>query len=362
MRAFHILPFAAESFDLTASSDGLVSLLPACYGDALVSSSGGINLWSPADHIITFVQLDLSVERLTKIQRYLWLAKSVAHPQPLSTIISLSHKITLDENIAMHLVWADRQHIHLKPFPRYLLDSRFWSTYLVCNETCPGTCTEAQDGTETETEAVCTCPRPALYKDALGFLFSYLTLIRFESDFIIAQDHSLLPPNLTWETWRSIVQQCLQKGVIHSQSINPRYCLGALRLSRLNKIYAFRYGSVLRGYRGQYKYTMELFQENVAPISAMTIYIALVLTAMQVGLATDLLGSNTAFQKASYGFAVFAILGPLAMVLFIYCVGALEVLSTHVFGVLRARRARRIAPLDEVNAQLAFLREVRGDA
>ncbi|KAL4923324.1 uncharacterized protein BDV17DRAFT_277363 [Aspergillus undulatus] len=100
----------------------------------------------------------------------------------------------------------------------------------------------------------------------------------------------------------------------------------------------------------------------MAPISAMTIYIALVLTAMQVGLATDVLARNTAFQNASFGFAVFAILGPLAMVLLIYCVGALEVLSTHVFGALvRVRYAKRIAPLDEVDAQLEFLRQVRGD-
>ncbi|RDW78919.1 uncharacterized protein DSM5745_05771 [Aspergillus mulundensis] len=356
MRDSLTLPFTEEPFDRTTHSDDLASLLPACYGDALMPPSGAVNFWSPADSITTFIQLDLSVERLTRIQEYLWFAKTLSPPQPLSTIISLSHKIVLDENIATHLVWTDRTHIHLKPFPRYLLDSRFWTAYLLCNATCPS---QAQG-----TQAQPLCPHKPLYKDALGFLFSYLTLVRFESDFRIAQDHALLPPDLTWESWRSIAQQCLQRGAITSTTINPRYTFGALRLSRLDKIYALRYGDVLRGYLGQYKTTTELFRENVAPISAATIYIALVLTAMQVGLATEALSGNQAFQNASYGFTVFAILGPLVVIMAVYVIGAAEVVSTRVFGVLRARRyGRRVGggDGDGLRAQRDFLREVRGD-
>ncbi|KAL4800858.1 hypothetical protein BDV19DRAFT_383878 [Aspergillus venezuelensis] len=300
----HRLPFINETFDLAAgsTSDGLASLLPASYGDALVSPTGNINLWSPADAITTFVQLDLSVERLTRVQSYLSFAKDVTPPQPLSTVISLGRKIILDENATMHLVYSGRNNIHLKPLLRYLLDSRFWSKYLLCGEEeSPGCTCTGQD----------TCPRRALYKDALGLLYSYLTLIRYESDFAIAQSHSLLPPDLTWETWRRISQQTLQNNIITSQTINPRYTLGALYLSRLNIIYALVYGDILRGYSGQYRSIIELFVENIAPISAMTIYIALVLTAMQVGLATDGLSENRAFQNASYGFTVFAIVAPL---------------------------------------------------
>ncbi|KAL3456919.1 hypothetical protein BJX64DRAFT_296279 [Aspergillus heterothallicus] len=325
-----ILPFSEHPFRFNADSIGLTSLLPACYGDALITSSADINLWSPVDNPLLFTQLDLSVGRLTRIYKYLWFAKSLTPPQPLSTILSLSHEITLDENITMHLVWADRKHIHLKPLPRYLLDARFWSTYLICNESCPPTASNDQ----TQTQAAATCPHPTLYKDALGFLFSYLTLIRFESDFAIAQAHSLLPPDLPWESWRRIAHQTLQSGALNPNNINPRYHLGALRLSRLNKIYALRYGDILRGYLGQYKSTTELFAENLAPISAATIYIALVLTAMQVGLATEELAGDRAFQNAAYGFTVFAILGPLVVVLFSFGLGTLEVLST------RARRSK----------------------
>lgn len=59
-------------------------------------------------------------------------------------------------------------------------------------------------------------------------------------------------------------------------------------------------------------------------MTAATIYIALVLTAMQVGLATSYLGSNVSFQNASWGFTIFAILGPLIGVLVAGIVGIFQ--------------------------------------
>lgn len=53
------------------------------------------------------------------------------------------------------------------------------------------------------------------------------------------------------------------------------------------------------------------FQENFAWLTSATVYIAVVLTAMQVGLATKSPADNDGFQSASYGFTVFSILGPL---------------------------------------------------
>lgn len=46
-------------------------------------------------------------------------------------------------------------------------------------------------------------------------------------------------------------------------------------------------------------------------------YIVVVLTAMQIGLAADKLKDKESFQSASYGFTVFAILGPLIFAVFI---------------------------------------------
>ncbi|CAG8304907.1 unnamed protein product [Penicillium salamii] len=55
----------------------------------------------------------------------------------------------------------------------------------------------------------------------------------------------------------------------------------------------------------------DFFQGNLAWLTAATVYIVLVLTAIQVSLATDVLAGNNTFQSASYGFTAFSILGPL---------------------------------------------------
>lgn len=72
-----------------------------------------------------------------------------------------------------------------------------------------------------------------------------------------------------------------------------------------------------RGYSFRYQTYGELLTANLAPIAAATVYVALVLTAMQVGLATPQLADNDAFQRVSYGFAVFSILAPAGLTLFI---------------------------------------------
>lgn len=46
-------------------------------------------------------------------------------------------------------------------------------------------------------------------------------------------------------------------------------------------------------------------------MASSTIYLVVVLTAMQVGLGTNMLKENHAFQRASCGYIVFSILGPL---------------------------------------------------
>ena len=44
---------------------------------------------------------------------------------------------------------------------------------------------------------------------ALGYLFSYCTLLAYPSDFRIAKDNYLLPDSITWEQWRGLAAQVL---------------------------------------------------------------------------------------------------------------------------------------------------------
>ncbi|KAJ5937033.1 hypothetical protein N7466_003483 [Penicillium verhagenii] len=258
----------------------------------------------PTDDIHSFLHKDLAVEKLNKIHTYLWLAGRPVPPKPLNYQIAISRKIVTDERIDMHLIWEPSGLLHLKPIPRYLLDADFWHSHLIC--TAP--CCEAEASTA-KTFSTTPCSHE-LYKYGLGFLHSYVALIQFESDLAMAHSYHLLPAEVTWLQWLSFVEQLLQYGA-RPGDMNERYLFGELRLSQLNKICSFRYGRALRGYQYIHRTYGDVFRAYLTPITMATVYVALVLTAMQVGLATKGLGSDSAFQNSSYGFTVFAILAPL---------------------------------------------------
>ncbi|KAL6409918.1 hypothetical protein AUP68_06321 [Ilyonectria robusta] len=67
------------------------------------------------------------------------------------------------------------------------------------------------------------------------------------------------------------------------------------------------------------------FWDHFAWLAGTTVYLVVVLTAMQVGLATESLGDNDAFQSASYGFTIFSILGPLV------CAGLIVLAFFYIF-------------------------------
>ena len=119
-----------------------------------------------------------------------------------------------------------------------------------------------------------------------------------------------------------------------------RYVHGELRLSRLDKIYRYRYANLLHGFSpllGNTRY-VEFFADHLKFITATTIYTALVLTAMQVGLATEPLSSNKSFQRASYGFSVFAIISPIIAVGFVVLIAIFMVLANWVSTMATQRR------------------------
>lgn len=259
-------------------------------------------------------------------------------PRPLHHQLLLSRDIFLTEQMDMHLVWTTGR-MFLKPIPRFLLEPRFWEKYLASPEPCSclgenadpqSTTTKTQSGTantgsKSDTNSVEEC-NGGLQMCALSFLFSYAALITHESDFQIAQEKRLLPDKLTWSAWMTLVKE-LDTGNIYDK-IDERFKYGELRLSRLNKIYRFtRWPLLLGPYMTHWHEYGSFFQDNFTWLASTTVFIAIVLTAMQVGLAADKLKDNSSFQSASYGFTVFSILGPLiavtliitaSLVLFIY--------------------------------------------
>ncbi|KAB5581203.1 hypothetical protein GE09DRAFT_1085489 [Coniochaeta sp. 2T2.1] len=180
----------------------------------------------------------------------------------------------------------------------FLFDAAFWTEYLCCRPHC-ASCAGSE------------CDRPTLRRRALGFLFSYVALISHESDFSIAKDKHLLPSDVTWLAWRHLVEE-LDTERIYSR-VDARFHYGELCLSRLNKIYLLSQRPfLLRRYMSRWHQYGAFFRDNFTWLASATIYIAIVLIAMQVGLATRTLADNDSFQSASYGFTVFSILGPVA--------------------------------------------------
>ena len=256
--------------------------LPALY------ISNGTDFRIPDAHPIEFYQADMSVSRLNNIHDSLWLAGKPEPARPLHRQKMLRRNITITEQADLHLVW-DGPRILIKPLPRYLLTPTFW--------------TETRMNKE-------------LQETALGFLRSYSWLVRHESDFIIATELHLVPPELKWAHWKKLIVECYQKDppVMVSARVNKRYCFGELRQARLNHIYRFRRGNFIRGYEFGYNLYGSFFSRNFAWLITVFVYVTIALTAMQVGLATDSLGHNAAFQQASYGFGIFSLLLPVLIV------------------------------------------------
>ena len=244
----------------------------------------------PCDQFDSFLDSDLSVARIEDILPHLWLVGRPYLPRALNIQNVLNRAIVPTTEPSLHLVWTSGR-IFVKALPAYVLSPHFYDHYLR-----PSNC----------------------HPLALGLLHSYLALIPTELDFELARQANLLPSSLDWTTWRDLTRRVLEDypdNTIYA-SLPRRYVYGELRLGRLNKIYRCLYGDWLHGYSNLTSTTryVDFFSKNLGAFAALTIYMAVVLSAMSVGLATDSLQSEKAFQRACYGFAVFAIISPMAIV------------------------------------------------
>ena len=164
------------------------------------------------------------------------------------------------------------------------------------------------------------CTQQVLFEEARGFLLSYFWLIAHRSDLRVAHDHGLIPEHITWETWVNFAGICLRSYNLGTlQNVNARYRRGELRLTRVNWIYRLcsnvpKDTSIVRAYQFGYSTYTSFVESNLTSLTVATIYVVLVLTAMQVGLGTKRLKEDDAFNSASYGFTVFSIMAPLVAI------------------------------------------------
>jgi hypothetical protein len=259
-------------------------------------------------------------------------------PRPLHYQLLLRREIMVAEQMDMHLVWTTGR-IFIKPVPRFLLHPRFWEKYLCCESGCA--CSVENGGRSRQ------CERRGFRKRALGFLFSYAALISHEGDFRIAEEKYLLPQGVQWPAWRTFVEQLDTEHIY--QDIDPRFYYGEFRLSRLNKLYRL-FRAPLRGYMFRWNQSGSFFRDNFALLAGTTIYVAIILTAMQVGLATNILRDNEAFQSASYGLTVLSIMGPLIyaslVVLVFFCIFVNNLAETVKYKRRRFQHISGLGPME----------------
>lgn len=268
-------------------------------------------------NVRTFYRNELDVSRLNVIHEHLWLAGLERTARPLHQQIAVRRNVILTEAADLHLLWRDDR-LYIKPLPEFLLSYAVWTEHLVHDA--------------------------ALHEQAAGFLLSYLWLICHPSDLQMAHRYGIVPESVNWQKWTTIARSVSESSDISNlNGVNIRYRYGELRLHRVNWIYSLcsrtrSPTTLLRGYLPAHHQYGSFIASNLAWLVSVLVYIILVLTAMQVGLATNGLQHSPAFQSASLCFAVFSILAPIGSIFAVLVVTLLMVLLNACY-TLRHRKA-----------------------
>ncbi|KAH6889969.1 hypothetical protein B0T10DRAFT_43975 [Thelonectria olida] len=253
--------------------------LPHCFRDC-------DQLSDPRQNTQDWLAIELQTKKMGKLHEYLWFAGLPRPARPLHRQRLLLRTIYPTESPDEHLVWHDAC-IFIKPVPEYLLDFDFWQQHL--------------------------CIHEALHKSACGMLLSYSWLVCHKSDLHIARETGLLPADISWEAWNAFMIDVSRH--IDTRTlcqVDRRYGYGELRLSRLNTLYRFGaagfsiHNAVFGFMTGSTRYTT-VFERNFGWILAVFVYISILLSAMQVALATERFNSSIAFQHFSFGIALLSI-------------------------------------------------------
>ncbi|KAL6862001.1 hypothetical protein J3F83DRAFT_746392 [Trichoderma novae-zelandiae] len=302
-------------------------LLPASYHyyEQIVSGRRRRRVADPSQNVAAFLDTELSLQQLDDIDKHLWLAGAKRPATQLHLQVAIGRHIVLADRIDLHLLWSGDGKLFVKPLSRFLLSPDFWQTHLSCSDFC--SCSDrvgsvlSMDSQPAIESGHALPPNPAckepLRRVARGFLYTYACLISTESDFAIAIERRLLPREtddspIKWAQWQRFARDIIAQH--DPANVHPRFTRAELRLSRINALHRTKQFLFSEAYFGGWNNYSSFFRDNFAWIAAITAYLVLILTAMQVGLATERLQGNTDFQRASYVFTLLAILGPVGMV------------------------------------------------
>ncbi|PTB45179.1 hypothetical protein M441DRAFT_451186 [Trichoderma asperellum CBS 433.97] len=201
---------------------------------------------------------------------FFMLGKEYIPPRALSYQQALGLEITVIEKMDMHLLYS-KDKIFIKPFPRYLLEPKFWDEFL-------------------------ECPKDIIWMRAMGFAFSYVGLVRNRSDFEIAKGKNLMPDGLNFENWKYFVSRVLSDnaGGKILRHIDKRFTFGELNLERLNQIFMIRSPLMWLCQGNEYRD----FVQGPFFLPPFSIYVAVVMGYMLAGTAYTKFKKNKIFSFA----------------------------------------------------------------
>lgn len=206
---------------------------------------------------------ELCPHELDAVAPYLWClsTQSSASITPLHHQIIKGRDVVITESPRLHLLWADRR-VFIKPIPEPLLSYGYWASL--------------------ETLARHDADYRNIQRCALGYIRTYVHLIRHQSDFRLAQEKHLVPASATWAAVRPFLADL---GRIADADVSPRYRYGELRLGRLNWYAPLLFGrwdyEALHWEYGDY------FAHFYGPFLFAFGTLSTALSALQVGLAVD---------------------------------------------------------------------------
>ena len=214
-----------------------------------------------------FLNEEFWAQDLETMAPKLWImtTPSSANINPLHRQKIKGREIVVTEEPRLHLVW-NHDRIFIKPIPKYLMSYAFWNEFLI------------------QESSILGFRRVAIKQAALGYLRTYVYLIRHQSDFTIAQEGHLrlIPEGIDWTEWAHFIAEV---STITDANVSSRYQYGELRLTRLNSyakflLHQFHYERV----HGQYG---DYFARLYGPFLFIFAIISTILNAMQVELAAE---------------------------------------------------------------------------
>ncbi|KAF1828986.1 hypothetical protein BDW02DRAFT_191325 [Decorospora gaudefroyi] len=282
------------------------------------------SLARPESDMVQFLSDELRTPKLDTIYSWLWLAGLPIASRSLQRQCMMNRDIFLTERPDEHLVWWHDQ-IFLKPLPDYLLCHDFWTVHL--------------------------CKDEALHRSACGLLLSYAWIVQHKSDFELAKTSFLVPKELNWAAWVEFMKSFLSYVDLDTlEQVDRRYQYGELRLVRLNLLTRIMAMSIrskeqfMYGFMSTSTWYTAFLQNNFAWLAVVFIYVTLLLSTLQVGLATTTLQESPAFQNMSRGLTLVSLTGGfvsvVAVFLLIWYLFCYHLITTALF-LRKVRKSRK---------------------